>query len=70
MTINGKKNSKQMIEKDAKPKPVKSRQPFDMTPGSPEGQTLTDKYFPADGQLAEKNMTTVSVSDEEFWTNK
>lgn len=39
-----------------------------MDPGSPDGQTLTDKYFPAQENFQEKNHTTVSVSDEEFWT--
>jgi len=62
------KNSKQTIEKEtSKPRPVKSK-PVE-PPQSPDGLTLTDKYFPAE-QNGEKNHTTVSVSDDEFWSNR
>ena len=41
------KNSKQTIEKEtSKPRPVKSKPPE--APQSPDGLTLTDKYFPAE----------------------
>ena len=71
LTMNGKKNSKQNIEREpSKPRTVKSRPPLEVAPGTPGGLTLTDKYFPPQSQSPEKNKSTVSVSDEEFWTNR